>query len=135
MKYLKLFESYYDNQELTDSEFQSLLKETLPFTKSELKMLYDYFSQYVWEDISYTNQKKIIDIKGLNWIENMHFSKLEPPLFKVYDISERWVTILKLEDNWYLLFDWAGVHSFTYWKIDDLQGLFSYFDKLDLLRK
>lgn len=134
MRHLRLFESKkYDNVEIDQEEFLRLYRTSIPFTKSELEKIFDYFYNYESDRMFYSNQPNI----GFEWTRKFDFGdkKLYRPIFRVEGLKHpmksglsRWESVFKLEDHWFLVFDYIGTRSVKYRKCDDLGGLFEYFD-------
>jgi len=134
MRHLRLFESKkYDNVVIDQEEFIRLYRTSIPFTKSELEKIFDYFYNYESDRLFYSNQPNI----GFEWTREFDFGdeKLYRPIFRVEGLKHpmksglsRWESVFKLEDHWFLVFDYIGSGPVKYRKCDDLGGLFEYFD-------
>lgn len=111
MKYIKKFnesKSEYNNLNIMSTTFESLVKSNIEFEESEFKKIMDFFAKYRIIINKYDRNHKIV--------ANGH---------------NRYYSIFKLEDDWFLIKLHKGLRNdeTTYKKCDSLDGVFSEVEK------
>ena len=132
----KIYESQYNNTALEDDEFDSYRRQSIPFGKRDIAQIFDYFSQWDADNMFYVNQKSVgpghePGYQNFNQ-ENLPMVRIE----RLRDQSDsdkvrsRTITIFKLPDEYYLVFDWTSYGNIGKIRCDDIGGLKEYFDEV-----
>lgn len=100
--------SEYNNLNIMSTTFESLVKSNVEFEESEFKKIMDFFAKYRIIINKYDRNHKIV--------ANGH---------------NRYYSIFKLEDDWFLIKLYKGLRNdeTTYKKCDSLDGVFSEVEK------
>lgn len=134
MKHIrKIYESQYNNTVLEDDEFDSYRRQSIPFGKRDITQIFDYFSQWDVDNMFYVNQKSVgpghkPGYQNFNQ-ENLPMVRIER-LLDQWPVRSRTITIFKLPDEYYLVFDWTSYGNIGKIRCDDIGGLKEYFDEV-----
>jgi hypothetical protein len=132
----KIYESQYDNTLLEDSDFDSYRRQSIPFGKRDIDQIFDYFDQWPMDSIYYYNQNPV---GPGHKPDKAVFSNEKFPMVRIENLSDmsgrghtkigtRCITIFKLPDEYYLVFDWTSYYYVGRVKCDEIGGLMEYFD-------
>jgi hypothetical protein len=137
MKHIrKIYESQYNNTALEDDEFDSYRRQSIPFGKRDITQILDYFSQWDADNMFYVNQNSVGPGHKLG---EQYFNQENLPMVRIERLRyqsdsdmviSRTITIFKLPDEYYLVFDWTSYGNIGKIRCDDIGGLKEYFDEV-----
>ena len=131
MRWIKKYNesSGYDNVKISESDLRENMKtRSIPFRYSQLKELIDYFCNWEFNDIFYSNQKKVEGLDDGYYKKEYNFMSDGFPIFRIDKINHH-ITISVDDDDYYYVFDWNN-SKIKHMKCDDMGGLKEYFDKV-----